>query len=175
MKLLACIWIGSLGSLHGSGSVFPKDHLLEKSIIREKITLLDMYIYNHVCIYIIYIHIYLYHIYIYAQIFTLFPYICMYMYINICIYKTYVYMSIWYMYVCVYIYSFYTRYICIYFIYIHRYIIYTYIYIYIYIHLACCSILTFIILCHNVCSLMLFKTKFLTCLTEDFFSLICSK
>ena len=58
------------------------------------------------------------------------------------------------------------------------YILYIYIdyiiYIYIYIHLVCCSTLTFIILCHNVCSLMLFMTKFLTCLTDDFF-FICSK
>ena len=34
--------------------------------------------------------------------------------------------------------------------------------------LVCCSIVTFIILCHNVCSLMLLMTKFLTCLIDLF-------
>ena len=32
----------------------------------------------------------------------------------------------------------------------------------------CCSIVTFIILCHNVCSPMLFLTKFLNCLIDLF-------
>ena len=64
-------------------------------------------------------------------------------------------------------------YICIY-VYIYTYIYNIYIDIdididiYIHFHLVCCSIVTFIILCHNVCSPMLFLTKFLTCLIDLF-------
>ena len=44
-----------------------------------------------------------------------------------------------------------------------------YIYIYnIHFYLACSSIVTFITLRHNVCSPMLFMTKFLTCLIDLF-------
>ena len=76
------------------------------------------------------------------------------MYINICIYKIYIYMISVYIYVCVNIY-----------IYIDTYIYIIYIHIYIYIYSSCLlSIVTFIILCHNICSPMLFMTKFLTCL-----------
>ena len=62
-----------------------------------------------------------------------------------------VYIHVHNIYICMYTYMYYT-YICI------------CIYIYIYIHLICCSIVTLIILCHNVCFPMLFMTKFLTCL-----------
>ena len=79
------------------------------------------------------------------------------MYINICIYKIYVYM-IMYIYIYVRIYTY---------IHIYIYIIDTYIYIYTF---SSClfSIVTFIILCDNVCSPMLFMTKFLTCLIDLF-------
>ena len=50
--------------------------------------------------------------------------------------------------------------------YIYIYVIY--IYIYIHFHSVCCSIVTFVILCHNVCSPMLFMTKILTCLIDLF-------
>ena len=53
--------------------------------------------------------------------------------------------------------------------------IYVYVKIYIHFHPVCCCIVTLIIVCHNVCSPMLFMTKFLTCPIDLFFSLICSK
>ena len=92
----------------------------------------------------------------------LFSYISIYMYINVCIYKIYdVYVI--YVHICVYIYIYvyiYNR------TYIYIIYIFTNIYIYINIDLVCCSIVTFIILCHNVCSPTLLMTKFLTCLTH---------
>ena len=48
----------------------------------------------------------------------------------------------------------------IWYVYICKYIIY--------VHLVCCSIVTFIILYHNVCFPILFMTKFLTCLIDLF-------
>ena len=69
-------------------------------------------------------------------------------------------------YICIY------TYVCV-CVYTYIYIIDTYVYIYIYIHFhnVYCSIVTFIILCHNACSPMLFMTKFLTYLIGFFSSL----
>ena len=77
----------------------------------------------------------------------------MYVYINICLHDTCIYIYKYIIYICMYIY------------------IYIYICIYIHFHLVYCSIVIFIILCHNVCSPMLFMTKFLTCLIGFFSSL----
>ena len=83
------------------------------------------------------------------------------LYIHICryIYIISIYMHVMYMYIYIYI--------CVY---IHVYIRYiqTYIYIYAHFHLLCCSIVTCTILYHNVCSPMLFMTKFLNCLIDLF-------
>ena len=70
-------------------------------------------------------------------------------------------------YICIY------TYVCV-CVYTYIYIIDTYVYIYIYIHFhnVYCSIVTFIILCHNACSPMLFMTKFLTYLIGFFSSLL---
>ena len=70
----------------------------------------------------------------------------------------YVYMMYSYIYLSIYL-SIYI-YICVY---IYIYNIYVYIF-----HLVSCSIVTFVILCHNVCSPMLFMTQILTCLIDLF-------
>ena len=67
-------------------------------------------------------------------------------------------------YICIY------TYVCV-CVYTYIYIIDTYVYIYIHFHNVYCSIVAFIILCHNVCSPMLFMTKFLTYLIGFFSSL----
>ena len=77
-----------------------------------------------------------------------------------------IYLYYFHIYAChVYVYIY--IYMCVY---IYIYIIDTYKYIYIYagFHLLCCSIVTFIILYHNVCSSMLFMIKFLNCLNDLF-------
>ena len=71
---------------------------------------------------------------------------------------------------CIYMYIYICVCLCIY-IYIYNRYIRIYIYIYIHFHNVYCSIVTFIILCHNACSPMLFMTKFLTYLIGFFSSL----
>ena len=81
------------------------------------------------------------------------------LYIHICryIYIISIYMDVMYMYI----------YICV-CIYIYILDTYKHIYIYAHFHLLCCIIVTCIILYHNVCSPMLFITKFLNCLIDLF-------
>ena len=72
----------------------------------------------------------------------------------------YVYMMYSYIYLSIYLSIYLYIYICVY---IYIYNIYVYIF-----HLVSCSIVTFVILCHNVCSPMVIMTKILTCIIDLF-------
>ena len=98
MKLLVCIRIGPLGSLHRAGSVFPKDHFfctlkaLKYLDTNSKTEYTTGYVYVHTCMYM-----YMYNIYMYTYIPILYINICTYIYI-IFIYMhvyEYKYMYIW--------------------------------------------------------------------------------
>ena len=79
MKLLVCIRIGPLGSLHRAGSVFPKDHFfctlkaLKYLDTNSKTEYTTGYVYVHTCMYMYMYNIYIY-IYVYIYTYIIYTY-----------------------------------------------------------------------------------------------------